>query len=124
MPHDPQKYLYDILSSCEFLLEFTQERTVDDYAQDRAFRSAVERELQIVGEAMLQLDKIAPQVASRIPEHRDIIGFRHVLVHGYDSLQPATVWSVIAVKLVVLAREVRGLLSEFEMPPGLPGDER
>jgi uncharacterized protein with HEPN domain len=118
MPHDPQKYLYDILSSCEFLLEFTAERTADDYAHDRAFRSAVERELQIVGEAVLQLDRVAPQVAARIPEHRNIIGFRHVLVHGYDSLQPATVWNVIAVKLVVLVREVRGLLTEFDGPSG------
>jgi hypothetical protein len=40
MPRDAQKYLYDILSSCEFLLEFTAGRTVDDYAQDRGFRSS------------------------------------------------------------------------------------
>jgi len=91
MPHDPEKYLHDILSSCEFLLEFTAGRTVQDYAGDRAFRSAVERELQIIGEAVMQMERIAPEVAGRIPEHRDIIGFRHVLVHGYASLQPATV---------------------------------
>jgi len=42
MPHhDPEKYLYDMLSSCEFLLEFTQNKTVDDYIGDRAFRSAI-----------------------------------------------------------------------------------
>jgi uncharacterized protein with HEPN domain len=34
---DPQKYLYDMLSSCEFLLEFTQGKSVDDYAEDRPF---------------------------------------------------------------------------------------
>lgn len=47
---DPQKYLYDMLSSCEFLLEFTSGRSVNDYIGERAFRSAVERELQIIGE--------------------------------------------------------------------------
>ena len=113
MPHDPEKYLHDILSSCEFLLEFTGGRTVQDYAGDRAFRSAVERELQIIGEAVMQLERIAPEVAGRIPEHRDIIGFRHVLVHGYASLQPATVWGVIESKLPVLTREVQTLLSEL-----------
>lgn len=42
MPHhEPEKYLYDMLSSCEFLLEFTQNKTVDDYIGDRAFRSAI-----------------------------------------------------------------------------------
>ena len=114
MPHDPQKYLYDILSSCEFLAEFTVGRTVEDYRQDRGFRSAVERELQIIGEAVLQLERVAPQVTARIPEHRNIIGFRHVLVHGYDSLQPATVWNVIDVKLASLAREIRDILDELE----------
>ncbi len=114
MPHDPEKYLHDVLSSCEFLIGLTAGRTVDDYAQDRAFRSAIERELQIIGEAVMQLERVAPQVAARISEHRNIIGVRHVLVHGYDSLHPATVWDVIDVKLPVLADEVRGLLDEME----------
>ncbi len=84
-----------MLSSCEFLLEFTNDKTVDDYINDRAFRSAVERELQIIGEALIVLEKVAPAVAARIPEYQNIIGFRHVLVHGYDSLDPMTVWNVI-----------------------------
>ncbi len=113
MPHDPEKYLFDIDSSCTFLLEFTKGRTVDDYSRDRAFRAAVERELQIIGEAVMQLDRLAPQLAARIPEHRDIIGFRHVLVHGYDSLQPATVWNVIEDNLPVLATVVEALLREL-----------
>ncbi len=121
MPHDPQKYLYDILGACEFLSEFTIDRTVDDYADDRGFRSAVERELQIIGEAVMQLERVAPQLASRISEHRNIIGFRHVLVHGYDSLRATTVWDVIDVKMPVLAGEVRRLLEELE---GKHGDER
>jgi len=99
MPHDPEKYLHDMLASCEFLIEFTAGRNVADYSNDRPFRSAVERELQIIGEALLQLDHAAPDVADRITEKRSIIGFRHVLVHGYDNLKPATVWNVIEVKL-------------------------
>jgi len=66
---DPQKYLYDILSSCEFLLGFTRNKTVDDYTDDRAFRSAVERELQIIGEALMQLDKVSPETAMQIPDY-------------------------------------------------------
>lgn len=37
MPHDPEKYLADIVDSCEFLMEFTAGRTADDYAEDRGF---------------------------------------------------------------------------------------
>lgn len=111
---EPQKYLYDMLSSCEFLLEFTQGKSVDDYAEDRPFRSAVERELQIIGEALIQLDKAAPDVAAQIPEYRNIIGFRHVLVHSYDNLHPQTVWNLVQTKLTVLAERIKVLLEAYE----------
>lgn len=107
---DPEKFLYDMLSSTQFLLEFTKDKTIDDYINDRAFRSALERELQIIGEAMLQLDKIAAEITEEIPEYRNIIGFRHVLVHGYDSLDPATVWNVVETKLKGLEEKLRQLL--------------
>lgn len=110
MSHDPEKYLYDMLSSTRFLLEFTKTKSVEDYKKERAFRSAIERELQIIGEALLQLDHAFPQVAEKIAEHRNIIGFRHVLVHGYDNLDPATVWNVIEAKLPVLEKQLSALL--------------
>lgn len=114
MPHDPQKYLYDVRGSCEFLLEFTADRTLDDYRNDRGFRSAVERELQIIGEAVMQLERVSPDIAGSISEYESIIGFRHVLVHGYDSLHPETVWDVIETKLAILDKEVRKLLSDID----------
>ena len=121
MPHDPEKYLYDIRSSCAFLLDFTSGKTMENYARDRGFRSAVERELQIIGEAVMQLERVAPQLTARIPEHQSIIGFRHVLVHGYDSLRPATVWNVIEVKLPLLADAVQTLLDELAADRGDEG---
>jgi uncharacterized protein with HEPN domain len=111
MPHrEPKKYLYDMLSSCEFLLDFTAGKTIDDYIKDRAFRSALERELQIIGEALIQLEDIAPEIAEQIPEYQNIIGFRHVLVHGYANLDPATVWNVVETKLENLAKKLKSLL--------------
>lgn len=108
--HQVEKYLYDMLSSCEFLLEFTGNKTIDDYIDDRAFRSALERELQIIGEALIQLEKVSPAVAAEIPEYRNIIGFRHVLVHGYDGLDPETIWNVVETKLQSLAEKIKLLL--------------
>ncbi len=112
MPHDPEKYLFDILECARFLEGFTSGRTLDEYARDRGFRSAVERELQIIGEAMMQLARIAPSVAEQIGEHRRIIGFRHVLVHGYDSLDHELVWTLVQDKLTVLRAQVESLLPE------------
>ncbi len=112
--HKPEKYLYDMLSSCEFLLEFTSNKAVDDYINDRAFRSALERELQIIGEALIGLEKVAPAVAAQIPEYQNIIGFRHVLVHGYDSLDPSTIWNVVETKLEGLVQNIKSLLKKDE----------
>jgi uncharacterized protein with HEPN domain len=111
MPHrEPEKYLYDMLSSCEFLVDFTAGKTINDYIKDRAFRSALERELQIIGEALIQLEDVAPEIAEQIPEYQNIIGFRHVLVHGYANLDPATVWNVVETKLGNLAKILKSLL--------------
>ena len=70
----------------------------------------MERELQIIGEAMLQLDRMSPETVEKISEHRSIIGFRHVLVHGYDSLDPDTVWNVVETKIALLLKQVKELL--------------
>ena len=107
---NPQKYLYDIVDCCKFILEMTKDKTVDDYKNDRIFRSALERELQIVGEAMLQLDNLNPEISERISEHRNIIGFRHVLVHGYANLDPDTVWNVVETKVSILLEQAKAQL--------------
>lgn len=109
---DPAKYLYDMLSSCDFLIAFTADKTPEQYKEDRAFRSAVERELQIIGEALMQLDRHYPNVAARIPDSVNIIRFRHILVHGYDRLNPVTVWNAIETKLVPLKARLEALLAE------------
>lgn len=108
-----KKYLYDIVNCCEFVLEMTKEKTVEDYKNDRIFRSALERELQIIGEAMLQLDNISPETAERMAQYRGIIGFRHVIVHGYDSLDPDTVWNVVETKVAILLEQAKTILKQL-----------
>ena len=109
---NPKKYLYDIINCSEFVLQLTKDKTVEDYKNDRVFRSALERELQIIGEAMLQLDRMSPETVEEISEHRSIIGFRHVLVHGYDSLDPDTVWNVVETKIALLLDQAKELLQQ------------
>ena len=86
MPHDPEKYLFDGLDSYCFLTDFVAKKTLDNLKTDRGFRSAVERELQFIGEAVFQLVSISPNMVEPISEHQRIIGFRHILVHAYDLL--------------------------------------
>ncbi len=114
MKRDPKKYLADMLDGCRFLAELTRGKSIDDYRCDRTFRSAVERELQNIGEALRQLHSCAPDVAAKISEHEKIIRFRHALVHGYDSVKPQLVWDVIEVKLPAMWTELEALLGTAE----------
>lgn len=75
-------------------------------------RSAVERQLQIVGEALAQLFKSDPATAVRISEHAKVIAFRNILVHGYANIDDRVVWSVLDTKLPELVREVEALLAD------------
>ena len=59
---------------------------------------------------MLQLDRMSPETVEEISEHRSIIGFRHVLVHGYDSLDSDTVWNVVETKIALLLKQAKELL--------------
>ena len=62
-----------------------------DYSADALLRSAVERQLTIVGEALNRLKKIEPAAASSITDARQIIAFRNILVHGYDIVRDEVV---------------------------------
>lgn len=114
MPHDAGTLLHNMLDSCQFVMEFSAGRTLDDLRNDRGFRSAVERELQIVGEALMVLTKVDPQTAAHISEFERIIRYRHVLVHGYDIVDPEITWAIVSEKVPVLARQVKHLLERKE----------
>jgi len=64
--------------------------------RDIVLRSAVERQFEIIGEALAQLARIDAATAQKVPDLRQIIGFRNVLIHGYATVDPARVWRVIA----------------------------
>ena len=84
MRRDPRAYLADIIEAAGLVIQFTKGLDLEAYRADRMVRSATERQLEIVGEALTQLRRVAPDISARIPDHRRIIGFRNVLIHGYD----------------------------------------
>ena len=58
----------------------------------RFVTAAVERNLEVIGEALNQLSKRSPELAQCVPHWREIIGFRNVLIHGYATIDHARVW--------------------------------
>ena len=110
MPRDLKAYLYDIRDACQAVGDFVLNRTYDDYASDRMLRSAVERQFIVIGEALLQALRLAPNIANSVSDHRRIVNFRNVLVHGYALVEHETVWGVIVESLPILRREVEALM--------------
>lgn len=110
MPLEARKYLHDIRGACLLLVEFTQDKTLEDYQANSMLRAAVERQFEIIGEALSCLSKCAPQVAERIRDRRRIIGFRNLLIHGYAEVDNRLVWGVVEKNLEPLMAEVELLL--------------
>jgi uncharacterized protein with HEPN domain len=114
MPHDPRKCLGDIQRAVEFLLQVVSGRTLDDYRSDEIFRSAIERKFEIIGEALNRLQKIDPALAAAVPQHRQIISFRNILIHGYDVIDDQVVWDIVQKDLQPLLQEVITLLEKLK----------
>jgi uncharacterized protein with HEPN domain len=76
----------------------------------------VERNLEIIGEAMGRISRYDAETASRISEHRRIIAFRNRPVHGYDVLDDSLVWETVQTEVPVLLSEADGLLNELQEP--------
>ncbi|NOU22842.1 MAG: DUF86 domain-containing protein [Methyloglobulus sp.] len=116
MQRDPRAYLWDAREAAAAILEFVAGKTFGDYARDRLLRSAVERQFEIIGEALNQLCKIEPQWADRIPDVPQIVAFRNLLIHGYASVNDLTVWRTIEESLPALYETVTSLLDEAGAP--------
>ena len=116
MRHEPRTYLWDARRAGEAVLRYVRGRTFDDYRTDDYFRSAVERQLQNLGEAIAQLARLDAETAARIPDMRRIVAFRNVLVHGYAVLDHDVVWNVIHEHLPDLVSALDALLAELGPP--------
>jgi uncharacterized protein with HEPN domain len=109
------KLLEDIRDAAAFVSQATANKCLDEYRQDRLLRQAIERNFEIIGEAVGRLAKLDPPTADRISDNSQIISFRNILIHGYDLIDHTQVWAVIQINLPTLEREVLALLAEVRI---------
>lgn len=112
MQLEAKKYLYDVQQAATRIAEFTAGQQFEDYRSNAILRAAVERQFEIIGEALAQLARLDQELIARISESRRIIAFRNFLIHGYADVDERIVWDIVQGKLPALRREVESLLSE------------
>lgn len=114
MRRDPRAYLWDAQQAALAIAEFVAGKTFDDYGRDRLLRSAVERQFEIIGEALNQLCGLDSAWRSRIPQLPQIVAFRNLLIHGYAAVNDRTVWRTIETALPELQAVLGALMAELD----------
>ncbi|MDQ3695744.1 MAG: DUF86 domain-containing protein [Chloroflexota bacterium] len=102
--------LEDIQQSIHYIIEDTGGMTRDEFVRNRFVHQAVERNFEIIGEAVNRLRRADPAVVDWISGYEQIIGLRNTLLHGYDIINYSTLWHAVTVSMPVLENEVNGLL--------------
>ena len=89
------KHLEDVRQAVELVQNFTVGKDFQDYSANAMLRSAVEWQIEIIGEALNRLDKSDPATSAQISEKSQIVAFRNVLIHGYDKVDNQVVWNIV-----------------------------
>lgn len=113
MQRRPEVYLELALLALRKIPKFLQGCSVDAYFVDELRQSAIERQLEIAGDALGQLRKLAPDLFARIPDGDLIVSFRNVLAHGYATLDQRKVFEVATSGAPDLLQTLEALLAEF-----------
>lgn len=106
------KLLYDIkLAIDEIDSYFEKEaKTYENYRNNSILKRAIERNLEIIGEAVNRLMKGNPEF--KIENAKRIIGLRNQIIHGYDSVSDENIWGIITLYLPKLKSEVNSFINK------------
>ena len=109
MDNEIKKYLFDIQESIDSIQNYLgDKRDFKIYMSDKMLRRAIEREFEIIGEAMSRIEKLDSTI--EISGKRQIISMRNRVIHGYDKIDNEIIWGTIVRHLPTLKLEIDSLL--------------
>jgi uncharacterized protein with HEPN domain len=110
MNEKTKKRLHDALAACRALREFVEGRTLAEYEQHLMLRSAVERQLEIIGEALGQARRTDETLETRLHKLPRIVALRNRVIHGYDTVDDEIIWDIVQTNVPELTEQLKALL--------------
>lgn len=111
MQHSVEMYLHDISNSIDSIYEYLgEQRNFKLYESNKLLRRAVERELEIIGEAVNRILKVDAEID--ISNSRRIVNLRNWVIHAYDNVDNVIIWGIIDKDLPLLKKQVMDLLQK------------
>lgn len=112
MTDEVRKRLLDAYGACEAIHQFISGVDFATYEDDLLLRSAVERQLEIIGEALGQAANENETLEEQIPAIPRIVALRNRVIHGYDSVDDEIVWDIVQNNIPALRNRLRDLIDE------------
>ena len=111
MKREIKKYLFDIKTSIDSINNFLGEkRDFFEYQENKLLRRGIEREIEIIGEAMSRILKLNQSI--KIKNARQIVDARNWVIHGYDKVDDVVIWGIVSNYLPKLKKEIEELLKQ------------
>jgi uncharacterized protein with HEPN domain len=112
---DDRAYIYDMLTAARLLCQFAEGQTMNQFQNDPMRRSAIERQIEIIGEAANRTSSEFKHQHPEIP-WRKIIGQRNILAHEYDDIAVEILWNVVTIHIPQLIQQLETILPSSEIP--------
>ncbi|AZQ61562.1 DUF86 domain-containing protein [Flammeovirga pectinis] len=117
MDNKTLKWLFDIKIAIEEIESYFSDIPKDFfvYRENIMLKRAIERDLEIIGEAMNRIIKSTPLIQDQITSAKSVIGLRNQVIHAYDNISDEMIWSVLIKHLPILKKEIEVLINDFNI---------
>ncbi|WP_300269059.1 HepT-like ribonuclease domain-containing protein [Microbacterium sp.] len=112
-------HLWDAAEAARLVYEFTRGRTMVEFNTDLIIRSAVERQLEILGEALNRLRREDVDTGARVPDLDKIVGMRNIIAHEYGDIDYEIVWRAATTSIPELLPVLDELVAEARRTAGI-----
>jgi uncharacterized protein with HEPN domain len=106
------KLLYDVKLAIDDIESYfqTESKTYENYKKNSLLKRAIERNLEIIGEAINRILKEDPSFP--IENSLRIVGLRNQIIHGYDSVSDENIWGIVTIHLPKLKAEIDSMINK------------